>query len=198
MISRNRSHPAGSLKGYDLKTLQKQMPKKYRHLLAKVTKSAEGRKALKRYRKFWGLPFPMRIRALKMPGPKNKVVFLVGMGKAPSVQLADGPKGKAKKVWRVKRKGQIAAVDASGRRIVILSGRNGFGSGKKKKFLGFVPETHYVPTKEMEDAGTHKKGRYWIHRMGEEGGTWPKAYEDEAGNVIYDKGSYRVTDWIRD
>ncbi len=195
--SRNSWHKGFGYTRKKFGKIKQPMSPEYKAALAQIKKSAQGRKALARYKKFWGIPFPTDIQQIEIPGPRNKKVFLVGMGRSPQVQFANGPKGKATQVRKDKR-ARIAAVTADGRQIMILSGRNSRGSGKTKRFLGHVPETHYVPTNAQEGAGTFKRGKYWVHKMGEEGGSWPKAYEDEGGNIIYDRGSYRVTDWIRD
>ena len=192
--ARNNWHKGREYKAKYGKVREKMSPE-YRAAYNQLKKSAEGRKALARYKKFWGLPYPMNIRKINLPGPKNKKVFLVGMGKSPQVQIADGPKGKAKQVKKYK-KNRIAAVSADGKQIFILTGKNGSGKGKRK-YLGYVPETHYIPTPAMEGAGTFKRGKYWCHLHSDEGGKWPKARMDEAGNVIYDKGTYSVSDWIR-
>lgn len=178
------------------------MPAAYREMLQRVSKSAGGRKALKKYKKFWGIPYPTNVSQFKIPGNlpgaggrKGKAV-LVGMGRSPMIVLANGPKGKATQIRRFRRKG-VAAFNINGNRIYLLSGKQSRRKGSKLKFIGWAAETHYVPTGPMEKAGTFKKGRYWVHEHHESGGKWPKAYVDSAGNVIYGPGTYRITDWIR-
>jgi hypothetical protein len=163
-------------------------------LLDRVRKDPKGRKALARYKKFWGLSHPTEIKTLEIPGPRNKTVFLVGMGRSPQVNLANGnSKGAVRKRVRGKF---LAATDAEGKRIFMLSGRSSKDSKARTKFVGYAPETHYIPTDKMENAGTFKKGRYWVHKHDDDGGAWPVVKKDQAGNFVYEPGTYRVKDWI--
>lgn len=177
--------------------LWRKMSPKTRARLKQVMSTAEGRKALKRYRSFTGLPFPPEIKLLQLPGPKNKTKVLVGMGNSPEMQLADGDEKNVSKVRRVKGK-RFAATDADGKQIFVLSGRSGRAEEPRLKFVGYAPETHYVLTRGEENAGTFKKGKYWVHSHGsEEGGKWPRVYQDQFGNFHYGRGTYRVGKWIR-
>jgi hypothetical protein len=175
---------------------EKRMPAQYRQMLNKVEKLPKGKKALKLYSKFWGIPFPTEIREFDIPGPKDKTIVLVGMGTTPEAFLADGPKGKAKKTWSKKGK-RLPAVDADGKKIFLLTGRDSKAKRQELKRLGYVPETHYVPTGSMEKAGTFKKRTYWVHKHDDEGGSWPQAYEDQAGNIVYRGGTCKVGKWMR-
>lgn len=194
MIRRNRAHPEEGRPKYNRKALERAMPTKYRALIQQVMKTKSGRQALKKYRSFIGLPFPTEIKTLDI-GPKNKTVFAVGMGRCPLVQVADGPRGKHKKIK--KYRGKFTPVfSPDGRRIAILSGRTK-GYGKNVKFVGYAPETHYIMSNDMEAAGSFKRGKYWVHQHHDEGGRWPKVYRDAAGNFFYGPGTYRVGAWIR-
>jgi hypothetical protein len=194
MIARNRKHPADAQKRKISKAgLAEKMSPAYKKMLAKVEGTAEGRKALARYRKFWGIPYPTDIRIIDLPGPKTKTKFLVGMGRAGKggkIQKKDGGTTRAKGA-------KIAAVDASGKQIFLLSGRNSTAPEQKLTEVGVAEETHYVPTGTMEKAGTFKKNKYWVHRHDDDGGRFPKVYKDQAGNYVYGRGTYSVTDWIR-
>jgi len=172
------------------------MPSDYRRVLERVLQTKEGKTALSRYRAFTGLPFPTEIKILELPGPKTKVKVLVGMGKSPEVQLADGDEKTATRVKKLKGS-RIAATDAQGKRIYILSGRKGQASKAKLKFVGYAPETHYVLTRDEENAGSFKKNKYWVHEHKDESGRWPKVYVDQFGNFVYGPGTYRVGKWIR-
>jgi hypothetical protein len=166
---------------------------------------AEGRKALKEYTRFTGLPFPPEIKEIELPGPRHKKTVLVGMGRSPEVQLADGPEGSEKSKRRLKGK-RMAAVTADGKRIVILSGRHSRDSRSRLRYVGRAPETHYIPTPGEEKAGTFKRKKYWVHLHGrKEDGIWPKVYQDQAGNFVYERGgnqkrsgkaTYTVKKWI--
>jgi hypothetical protein len=165
----------------------------FREALKKVESTAEGRKALARFRKFTGLPFPTDIRVIDMPGVGNKNKYLVGMGtagKGGKIQTLDGKTIRAKGAKWV-------ATDASGKRIYLLTGKNSKSKSKRLRKVGKVEETHYVPTAKQEKAGTFKKGKYWVHRHDDDGGRFPDVYVDDAGNYIYGRGTYSVTDWIR-
>ncbi len=176
--------------------LEERMPGNYRRQLEELKKSPEGRKALARYKKFWGIPFPTEIRTVEVPGPKNKKMYLVGMGVSPEVHISEGKK-KSPGKRKVRKGKRIAATTADGKRIVILSGKDSKATKQELKRLGFAPETHYVPTNQMEDAGTFKKGKYWVHLHSDEGGEYPPLYEDQAGNFWYGPGTYSVDKWIR-
>jgi hypothetical protein len=166
----------------------------YDALMARILKMRGGREALKRYRRFWGIKHPPEIRVLNMPGPQKEMV-LVGMGKSPALNLADGPEGRHRRKVRRAHKG-IVACDASGRRIYILRTGRGARRRGKPRFVGYANLLEYLPTKAVERAGSFKRNKHWVHRMGEEGGTWPKVYMDQNGNYVFSKGSYRVGKWV--
>lgn len=193
MIAFNRSHPADAKRRkYDTKKLLAQMPPSYLKALKKLEGTAEGRKALARYRKFWGIPFPPEIKFLELPGPKSKTKILVGMGKSgKGGKLTDG-----KRDWTPKGT-KYVATDASGRRIFLLTGKNSKSAEARLRKVGWAKETHYVPTSRQERAGTFKEGKYWVHRHDDDGGKYPEVYRDAAGNYVYGPGTYTVTDWIR-
>lgn len=200
MIGRNRWHPADLLKKRSSRTersgLKRRMPSKYRQQIERVEKSAGGRKALARYRKFWGIPYPTAISTVTLPGKGSTT--LVGMGVSPKVLVANGPDAKTATKVRTFKGKRIVATNTSGDRIIILNGRGSRKATKRKlRFIGWAPETHYLPTKGMESAGTFKKGKYWVHQHDDDGGRWPKVYRDQAGNFVYAPGTYKVTDWIR-
>lgn len=189
----NRSHPEDDQRlKIDVKAYEREMPEKFRGLYNQVKKSPEGKKALSRFKKFWGI-MPTDIRIVEMPGPKNKTKYLVGMGRA-------GTGGKIRKEGggTTRAKGaKLVATDASGKRIFLLSGKNSSAPRANLRKVGRVEETHYVPTPDQEAAGTFKKNKYWVHRHDDEGGKFPDVYKDQAGNYIYAPGTYSVTDWIR-
>lgn len=131
-----------------------------------------------------------------MPGAKNKSRVLVGMGRSPYAFLADGSEGKNRGVKKLNGN-FLPAATPDGKQIIILSGRNLEEKSGRKKFAGYAPETHYIPTSEMERAGTHKRGKHWVHLHGkEENGRWPKVFIDAAGNLHYGKSTYRMDDWL--
>jgi hypothetical protein len=168
------------------------MPAKYRRLLAMALATAEGRKALARYRKFSGLPWPTEILAIHTPGRRQRRT-LVGLGRTPQVVIA---RRRGERPMRIRRNG-IVTTNASGKRIMVLSGVDNHDSNPRLQFVGFAAETHYHPTRAQEKAGTSKAGRYWVHKHDEGGGQWPRAFVDQAGNIVYGPGTYRVSNWIR-
>jgi hypothetical protein len=177
-------------KVYD-RDLPRRMPAQYKHMLTQALHTKGGRAALKRYRKFTGLPWPTEIIAVETPGRGKRA--LVGMGMTPNVVLADRRGGKPHKI----RKKGIVACSSNGRQIYILTGRDSKARNPRLRHVGYAAETHYVPTKLEERAGTFKRGRYWVHKHDDAGGRWPKVFADQAGNIVYGRGTYKVTDWIR-
>lgn len=168
-------------------------PKKYRDLVAKATRSRNGKQAFKRFRKFWGIEAPPRIIA--EPGCRKNVT-LVGMGRSPGVYLANGVEGRETKRWKVKG-AFLAASDAAGRRLFLLRRKGLKRFGQRPKFVGYAYETHYIPTGDIEKAGSHKSNRHWVHEHSKrEKGRFPKVYKDAGGNYLYAPGTYRVTKWI--
>ena len=199
MIAANKYHAEDDhpKKKWNLAKLRRAMPKDYKEALWYVeNKLPEGRKALRRYRAMSGLPFPPEIKLIPMPGPKNKHVALAGVGKSPEVQIADGDERHVRRVRKIKGRGHVA-TDALGKRIYILRGKNLNASKPRYKFVGHAPETHYVLSPGEEKAGAFKKGKYWVHSHLDEGGRWPKVFKDQAGNLVYGPGTYRVGKWIR-
>lgn len=191
----NRSHPEDTLKfDFDENDFFSQLNPKAVQESQEIAKTSNGRKALSKYNEFIGFPVPVSVKKFKTPG-KNK--YLIGMGRSPVVLIADGPdKRSSKKIRKIKGR-WTPAFDASGKRIVILKPRAGKNFGKGLKFIGWVPETHYIMTSKMEKAGSFKKGKYWVHEHDDDGGSWPKAYQDKEGNILYAKGTYHIDDWIR-
>lgn len=151
--------------------------------------SSRGRKLLK---KFWGIKRAPTIRLVggSLPGV-GKNSTLVGLGQSPAITIADGPRQSHKKMVRKKHHGQLVSDD-KGKRLFILSGRPATG---RKKFLGWVPELEYIPYPGVESMGSFKRGKHWIHQMGEGKGPWPKIYSDN-GNYIVARGSHHVGKWI--
>jgi hypothetical protein len=170
------------------------MPRDYRQAFEKISRSRAGKKALAKYRKFIGIPAPTNISTINDGSRGTK--FLVGMGRVPMVLLADGPEGKHRKIKKIRGK-WIGATNAAGTKIYLLKKSSRGPVGKKLKFVGYAPETHYVLTPAQEKAGSFKRGKYWIHKHGrEEKGKWPRVYRDSSGNFVYGPGTYRVGAWI--
>lgn len=150
-----------------------------------------GRKVLSRFKRFWGVKDPPKLKVVNSPGGGH--IDLVGLGDCPHVNLADGPQGRCKRRWKLKKRG-ILACNPEGTRLYVLSGKS--VPGKPKKLLGYCPMTEYIPSVEIEKMGSFKKGRHWQHEHNERGGKWPKVYSDGKGNIIYGPGTYTVGKWI--
>ncbi len=120
--------------------------------------------------------------------------MLVGLGRSPRIQIANGPKGKATQCRTIRSPGFLASTP-SGRRMFIIR-RNAPGLGKPIKFLGHVVITDYLPPRDLERAGSFKAGKHWVHEHHERGGKWPRIYQDKQGNFIYGPSTYRVGKWI--
>lgn len=192
MIRENSTHPAdGQKAGFDVRAYERDMPEAFRREYQRVKASPEGRQALARYKKFWGI-MPTEIKTLELPGGKQ-TKFLVGMGKAGKGGKIKTPDGRTTTAKGAK----LVACDASGKQIMLLSGKNSRAPEAKLKEVGVVEETHYIPTGAQERAKTFKRNAYWVHRHDDDGGRFPKVYKDQAGNYVYGRGTYKVTDWIR-
>jgi hypothetical protein len=185
-------------------TLEKREPR-FKTLLS----HGAARKGLKLFRRFWGLKAPERI-VLMDDGKKSGLKFLVGLGVSNQLHLSQQdrkPGQKQAKGKRVVHGRWTVATDAAGRRILFLSGR---AVKPPFRFVGYAPETHYIPTGDLERAGTHKRGRHWRHLHGQRdpGATWlqklpesklrwPKVYADRSGNYMYGTTpSSAVKDWM--
>lgn len=145
-------------------------------------------------KRFWGVRNAPSIKLIsgKLPGiGKNST--LVGLGQSPAVTIADGPKNRHTKIVRKIHHGQLV-TNARGKRLFILTGKK--PPGGKLRFIGYAPQTEYVPYKGVETAGSFKKGKHWIHRHDDAGGRWPKVYMDQNGNYVYATGSYKIGKWI--
>lgn len=230
MISLNRIHPVDYLPtpSYSVPELKKKMPPKYRRIFDEMFQTQTGRKTIQRYKKFWKLPLPTAFQIMP-DGPKDsgKKVPLVGMGYAPEVHISLARKGGGGD--RVKIRGRWwVACDPVGRKIYLLTGKKPklplTGNTRKLSAIGYAPETHYIPTRDQERAGTHKAKLHWVHLHSDDGGTNPVIRADvRAGkgsakkfsrartlrqklkalgvgrktNFVYDRATYTVTDWIR-
>ena len=171
------------------------MPADFKAMLKEVLKLRGGKAALARYQKFTGLPFPTEILVKELPGPKDKKIPLVGMGKSPGPQF----EGKPELRGTTNRLPWYVASDARGRQIFLLPPGDVKGSGKVK-YAGKVRETIYVLTPEEEKAGTFKRFKFWIHKHNDDGGKHPDGYWVTGTNgkrmFVYAPGSYRVNKWI--
>lgn len=190
MVGRNRAHPPGKLKHNQLS------PQDERTLARWMReRPAEVKKGLGVYSRFWGVKFPTKLIE-RADGPN---VTLAHLGRTPALFASTEPKGKRGKQFTIRGAKDIFSFP-SGKRWVILSKGSQKDFGKDLRLVGYARETHYIPSAKLEKLGSHKKFHHWVHKMGEEGGTWPKVYEDAAGNFIYEKGSYTIDrdGWMRD
>lgn len=200
MISYNRHHPeeltAKRWSKAEKAKLRAVMPKAYRKALERVQRSPQGRAALRAYELFWGIPYPPEIAVREM-GKKRGMKARVCLGVSPAVFIARKRGGKARKLPGKRR----LAFDPVSRRLMILKPKSRGPVGKNLVFLGYAPETHYIPTPAMERTGTFKTGKYWVHKHDDDGGVWPEVYQDSSGNFIYGKGkgrsTYKVDRWLR-
>ncbi len=196
MIAFNRHHPeeltAKRWSKAEKEKLRSVMPKAYRKVLDRVQRSAHGRTALKAYELFWGIPYPPEITIRKL-GKDRKKTATVCLGISPAVFIAKKRGGKARKIAGKRR----LAFDPRTRRLMIVNPSSRGPVGQDLKFLGYAPETHYVPTQSMERTGTFKRGKYWVHKHDDDGGKWPEVWMDSSGNYLYGKGTYKVDRWLR-
>lgn len=188
----NRRHPEDAIEvpkglGRIAAKLLRKAPRKYQEAFRKATASREGKRALRKFQQFWGIPLPPEIEVV--PGG-SKLRVQAGMASVPQIVVHDG---KRKRTIRGNWRG---AFDGSGRRITLFK-RRGLPKRPRWRYLGRVVETHYVPSKSIERAGSFKKGTHWVHEHHDERGKWPRAFVDQAGNVRYARGTYRINKWIR-
>jgi hypothetical protein len=196
MISFNRHHPeeltAKRWSKAEKAKLRAVMPKAYRKVLERVQRSAQGRSALKAYELFWGIPYPPEIDIRKLGKDRSRATR-VCLGISPAVFIAKKRGGKARKIPGKRR----LAFDPRSRRMMVLNMKSKGPVGKNLSFLGYAPETHYIPTPAMERTGTFKTGKYWVHKHDDDGGKWPEVWVDSSGNFIYGQGTYKVDRWLR-
>lgn len=188
---KRKNHPAP--RKIDKRKVARRLSPHYKRTLKAASLSRNQKSALRRYKKFWGIPFPPEI--VRAPGPN---IALAGMGYTTGIFLADGPEGKARRKWTIKGRRKVY-TDPKGKKIIFLSkSKAGWKKlGRKPRFVGWAYKTDYRPTKAIEDAGSHKANTHWTHSHGsDEKGRWPKVYKDEGGNFIYAPGTFKVTDWI--
>lgn len=196
MIAANKYHPVDGLPRQKYGNLRSRMPKSYEAVLKHMLKVTPrvGKKGLKKFSRFWTIPLPPEIET---DSSLRKNLVLVGAGRTPGVFLASCPRevpGCKKKVIRGRKR---VAFDVNGRKIFILANGSQKNIGKRKKFVGWATRTEYVPTKEIEAAGSDKANRHWVHDHEDEGGRWPKVFKDAAGNFIYAPGTLRINKWLR-
>ncbi len=195
------------------------MPPEFRKMYQWITASKDGKKVDRGFREFWNLPFPPEIKMVP-GGPKDKVIPLMGMGECPEVHLSTENKGGGGKRTVIKGKWKIG-TDASRKHLFILGNRP---EKKPYKFVGYAPETNYIPSKDIEEQLTKmlksgrltkdqaaKLGKWWRHIHGENDSDkqvpesrlkWPAMYADRNGkvdkdsNFISDKTpTFKVRDW---
>ena len=148
--------------------------------------SKKAQSAVNRYNKFWGVSQPQDVKTVTSPAEK----ILVGAGKTTGIYLADGNDIKFGK------RRDIYFDDAKKPKLYVLAPGSQASFGKNLREIGRARETHYIPTKALEKAGSHKKNTYWIHKHDDDGGKYPKVYKDAAGNYIYGTGTLRIGEWM--
>lgn len=156
-----------------------------RKVLAKVTKTRDGKAVLARFKQFWKIKCPPSV---KLIGGGPTTVPLMGMGHTNQVHISNGNKGERGKKTKIVRGRWEVATEKSGKHVILLGKRPMTGS---LKFVGYAPVTFYIPPPDIEKAGTHKKGFVWKHKHGEADGkkvngkklVWPKVYADRDGKV---------------
>jgi hypothetical protein len=189
-IAANRSHPEdGLIRPTYPKGMKRKMPAEYRDRLRGVLKTRRGRKAERRRRLFWGTPYPTEIAEF---GGSGRRVPMAGMGRTTEVMIAPKRGARPRRI----RGSWAGAFDSSGR-VIYLFTKRGLPPKPRWRFVGYAAETHYLPTAAIEKAGSHKRGKYWVHEHADEGGKWPKVFQDQWGNFRYGKGTYKIGKWIR-
>lgn len=208
--ARNPDLPRGSA----VREIVPKRTAKFRRLLSQAKRSQSGASALKRFKKFWGLHAPERL-VLVQGGPQKGVEWLTGLGVTRGLLLSRSDKGTGRHGKpQVLRGHWIVAVNPSGKQMVFLSGKPVSGPWRP---VGYAPETRYIPTGDLESAGTHKKGRHWVHLHGkrDEGAPariarlpdsafrWPRVYADRNGKISPESNfrygetpSAIVEDWL--
>ena len=196
MIAYNRHHPeeleAKRWTKAEKAKLRAAMPPAFRKVLERMRRSKLGRLALNASERFWGIPYPPEIVMRKL-GKDRKKVFRVCLGISPAVFVAKKRGGRARKIPGKRH----LAFEPKTRRMMILNMDSRGPVGKNLTFLGYAPETHYIPTPAMERTGTFKRGKYWVHKHDDDGGKWPEVWADSSGNFIYGQGTYKVDRWLR-
>ncbi len=197
MIAGNRRHDeeltARKWTKKEKEALKKAMPAGMRREINRLQRSKRGRAALKAYELFWGLPFPPEIVIRKVKGKKRGRTPLVSLGRSPMLLLSAKRGARPKRVkWK-----RDLVYDPLTKRMMILNPRSTGARGLGLQLIGYAPETHYVPTRDMERTGTFKRGKYWVHQHSDDGGRWPGVFLDTNGNLFYGKGTYKVDRWLR-
>lgn len=146
------------------------------------------------HRTFWGVKQPPTIKVASVKGVKRNKTF-VSLGISPAFVLAQGPQNRPGKIRRIKKKGYLL-TNGSGKKLWVYYPRGKKKYLKKKRFLGYVPQTEYYATPDLEKANSFKKRVHWIHKHTEGGGKWPKAYLLPNGMIEYAKGTYKVRKWL--
>ena len=152
------------------------------------------RAGLKKFRQFWGIA-PRRVRRLSRRGLPPGLV-MVSLGRCPGLTVADKPRKSAKRARRIALRGATLASNSTGTRLFVLLSKP-LPSPYKSGPLGYAVESEYIPTRAMENRGTHKKHRHWVHKHHDKGGRWPRVSYSKASRLLtYAPASYRVGEWI--
>ncbi len=202
MIRANRGHTKATKK---IKSCV--MSPKSKALYQKLLKTKDGKAVAKRFKQFWSLPCPPSVKVV--PGGPKATIPLVGMGHTDKVLISTGQKGARGKSTRTIKGKWNVATEKSGKHVILLTNRPMSG---KLSFVGYAPETYYVPPADVEKAGTHKAGFVWRHIHGAADGktnipkaqlVWPKVYADRGGkvdgssNFVYGSTRHgKITTWM--
>ncbi len=200
MIARNRGHTSGKMRICSMSPGSKQ-------LYGKLLRTKDGQAVAKRFKQFWSLSCPPSVKSI--PGGPKGVVPLVGMGHTDKVLLSTGQKGERGKNTKTLKGRWDVATEKTGKHVILLTKRPMSG---KLVFVGYAPETFYVPPPDIEAAGTHKAGFVWRHIHGASDGNekikkseliWPKVYADRGGlvdkdsNFVYGSTKHgKITTWM--
>ncbi len=176
-------------------------------LYGQLLRTSDGKAVAKRFKQFWKLSCPPSVKPIA-GGPKG-VVPLLGMGHTDKVLISNGQKGQQGKQTRTIKGRWNVATEKTGKHVILLTKRPMSG---KLVFVGYAPETFYIPPPDIEKAGTHKAGFVWRHIHGAADGNakipkaqlvWPKVYADRGGkvdvssNFVYGSTKHgRITTWM--
>jgi len=167
--------------------------------LMQIRQSRAGQKAFDIHKLFWGVD-PQALIQVRTPGRRrNRVV--ASLGRSPAVHLSNRAYERARGIRRrrIKHRGRLlVTASRRGRRLMILNVRKGIPAKPRLKFVGWAPVTEYIPSPDIERAGTFKKGKRWVHDHDHNRGKWPKVWKDQHGNYYYGKATYFIGDrgWL--
>ncbi len=168
-------------------------------LKLRVRATKAGRRVWSIANRFWKLKEPVAITAMKLPRRYRNDVPLAFLGQVPEVKVANGKKGQATRESTLRLTAKHVLVgDHTRKKFAIINLAKGLPDRPRLKQIGWASQTDYLPPRDLINSGSPKSNTLWEHKHSDEGGRFPKLFQDQNGNLFYGPSTFAVKGlWLR-